>query len=390
MRAWIDDRGLTVVSGAGCSPAEAVTRRSGPNASEIDYVVVDAGRGVDAVACATDGDDDARWSTCTAAGRTRRTTARSTRGYACACSRRGGRPLFPGGACAGARRTTRRGALRRGAGIAVSVVAWSAAAWGKVPVAASTAVRQAETEAFRFALGAASTGVSHVAMATLLGEVTADGASGSGTVSAGPRAAARAARSGGPSTPRSRRRLRRPRFPASRPRATRAGPSGSSRSAGDDRASARAVGRAAREYAERQAAGVSDLALFRAVRPSREWRRTWILEQRAGDRRSPLVAVLGGACRLAPQTRLVRVEDAYGRQGREAAARWWRGARAPALSSCSDVGFAAFLAASGAPPPSGGLAELRDDLARAFASTFGEFFVAHASEITALPPRRST
>ncbi|KAH8048763.1 ribonuclease H protein [Aureococcus anophagefferens] len=27
MRAWIDDRGLTVVSGAGCSPAEAVTRR---------------------------------------------------------------------------------------------------------------------------------------------------------------------------------------------------------------------------------------------------------------------------------------------------------------------------------------------------------------------------
>ncbi|KAH8050937.1 ribonuclease H protein [Aureococcus anophagefferens] len=37
---------------------EAVTRRSGPNASEIDYVVVDAGRGVDVVACATDGDDD--------------------------------------------------------------------------------------------------------------------------------------------------------------------------------------------------------------------------------------------------------------------------------------------------------------------------------------------
>ncbi|KAH8050936.1 hypothetical protein JL721_11285 [Aureococcus anophagefferens] len=151
--------------------------------------------------------------------------------------------------------------------------------------------------------------------------------------------------------------------------------------------------RAARECAERQAAGVSDLALFRAVRPSREWRRTWILEQRAaGDRReSALVAILGGTCRLAPQTRLVRVEDAYGRQGREAAARWWRGARAPALSSCSDVGFAAFLAASGAPPlPRGGLAELRDDLARAFASTFGEFFVAHASEITALPPRRST
>ena len=29
-------------------------------------------------------------------------------------------------------------------------------------------------------------------------------------------------------------------------------------------------------------------------------------------------------------------------------------------------------------------------LARAFASTFGEFFAAHASEITALPPRRST
>ena len=85
------------------------------------------------------------------------------------------------------------------------------------------------------------------------------------------------------------------------------------------------------------------------------------------------------------------VNDAYGRQGREAAARWWRGARAPALSSCSDVGFAAFLAASGAPPlPRSGLAELRDDLARAFASTFGEFFVAHASEITALPPRRST
>ncbi|KAH8060847.1 ribonuclease H protein [Aureococcus anophagefferens] len=185
---------------------------------------------------------------------------------------------------------------------------------------------------------------------------------------------------------------------------------------GDDRGQWRAaVGRAAREYAERQAAGVSDLALFRAVRPSREWRRTWILEQRAsGDRReTALVAILGGTCRLAPQTRLVRwaargrgrpgycdlcglyvrgtaadmahvclecpasrmarldldaprrawfasVEDAYGRQGREAAAR------------C------------------GGLAELRDDLARAFASTFGEFFVAHASEIAALPPRRST
>ena len=58
MRAWIDDRGLTVVSGAGCSPAEAVTRRSGLHASEIDYVVVDAGRGVDVVSCATDGDDD--------------------------------------------------------------------------------------------------------------------------------------------------------------------------------------------------------------------------------------------------------------------------------------------------------------------------------------------
>ena len=207
-----------------------------------------------------------------------------------------------------------------------------------------------------------------------------------------------------------------------------------------------AVGRAVREYAERQAAGVGDLALFRAVRPSREWRRTWILEQRAAGnwRETALVAILGGTHRLAPQTRLVRwaargrgrpgycdlcglyvrgtaadmahvclecpasrmarldldaprrawfasVEDAYGRQGREAAARWWRGARAPALSSCSDVGFAAFLAASGAPPlPRGGLAELRDDLARAFASTFGEFFVAHASEIAALPPRRST
>ncbi|KAH8092271.1 hypothetical protein JL720_5239 [Aureococcus anophagefferens] len=59
-------------------------------------------------------------------------------------------------------------------------------------------------------------------------------------------------------------------------------------------------------------------------------------------------------------------------------------------SSCSDVGFAAFLAASGARRPRSGLAELRDDLARAFASTFGEFFVARASEITALPPRRST
>ena len=58
MHAWIDDRGLTVVSGAGCSPAEAVTRRSGDHASEIDYVVVDAGRGVDVVSCATDGDDD--------------------------------------------------------------------------------------------------------------------------------------------------------------------------------------------------------------------------------------------------------------------------------------------------------------------------------------------
>ena len=57
MHAWIDDRGLTVVSGAGCSPAEAVTRRSGLHASEIDYVVVDAGRGVDVVSCATDGDD---------------------------------------------------------------------------------------------------------------------------------------------------------------------------------------------------------------------------------------------------------------------------------------------------------------------------------------------
>ena len=57
MHAWIDDRGLTVVSGAGCSPAEAVTRRSGDHASEIDYVVVDAGRGVDVVSCATDGDD---------------------------------------------------------------------------------------------------------------------------------------------------------------------------------------------------------------------------------------------------------------------------------------------------------------------------------------------
>ena len=92
-----------------------------------------------------------------------------------------------------------------------------------------------------------------------------------------------------------------------------------------------------------------------------------------------------------PSAWFASVENAYGRQGREAAARWWRGARAPALSSCSDVGFAAFLAASGAPPlPRGGLVELRDDLARAFASTFGEFFVAHASEITALPPRRST
>ncbi|EGB06345.1 hypothetical protein AURANDRAFT_65743 [Aureococcus anophagefferens] len=53
MRAWIDDRGLTVVSGAGCSPAEAVTRRSGDRASEIDYVVVDAGRGVDVAKIST-------------------------------------------------------------------------------------------------------------------------------------------------------------------------------------------------------------------------------------------------------------------------------------------------------------------------------------------------
>ena len=38
--------------------------------------------------------------------------------------------------------------------------------------------------------------------------------------------------------------------------------------------------------------------------------------------------------------------------------------------------------------------KIKSDLLEAcslrFASTFGEFFVAHASEITALPPRRST
>ncbi|KAH8048762.1 hypothetical protein JL721_11849 [Aureococcus anophagefferens] len=192
--------------------------------------------------------------------------------------------------------------------------------------------------------------------------------------------------------------------------------------------------RAVREYAERQAAGVGDLALFRAVRPSREWRRTWILEQRAAGnwRETALRRHLGGT-RLAPQaarpwaargrerpgycdlcglyvrgtaadmahvclecpaSRMARldldaprrawfasVNDAYGRQGREAAARWWRGARAPALSSCSDVGFAAFLAASGARAPARRPRELRDDLARAFASTFGEFFVARASRL---------
>ncbi|KAH8064170.1 hypothetical protein JL720_12968 [Aureococcus anophagefferens] len=166
-----------------------------------------------------------------------------------------------------------------------SVVAWSAAAWGKVPVEASTAVRQAETEAFRFALGAASTGVSHVAMATLLGEVTA---------------------------------------------------------------------------------GV------RLLRPARS-----ALDHAAAAARCPFRRAVDAAVRAAP-----------------AAAAF--SCVAAALDACQTLGLQPPSAgddrASGArgAPPSGGLAELRDDLARAFASTFGEFFVAHASEIAALPPRRST
>ncbi|KAH8072315.1 ribonuclease H protein [Aureococcus anophagefferens] len=267
----------------------------------------------------------------------------------------------------------------------------------------------AETGAFRFALGAASTG-SHVAMATLLGEVTADvRLLRSGTVSAD-HAAAAAARS------------------SRRARATTA-------------PVARAVGRAAREYAERQAAGVSDLALFRAVRPSREWRRTWILEQRAratgGDR---AVAILGGTPSRADAARPVG-GPGRGRPGYcDLCGLYVRGTAADMAHVCLECpasrmarltwmlparvvrgaedatppgprgGGALVARRSGAGAlvvlrrrlrrlpgrvgrprrPRGGLAELRDDLARAFASTFGEFFVAHASEIAALPPRRST
>ena len=75
--------------------------------------------------------------------------------------------------------------------------------------------------------------------------------------------------------------------------------------------------------------------------------------------------------------------------GRDAAAAWWRQTRPTALSACDVDGFAAFLAAAGAPGlAAGALAALRDDLARAFASTFGEFFARHAADIATLPPQR--
>ena len=185
--------------------------------------------------------------------------------------------------------------------------------------------------------------------------------------------------------------------------------------------------------------GVSDLALYRAISPNREWRRTWILGQRAAGVRpeSALVAVLGGAWRLAPHTRLVRwakqnhqrpgfcdfccrgvrsgradmahvclecqapcfgpprrlwfsrVDAAFGVSGREAAALWWNRTWPTALSSGDVDGFAAFLAAAGVPGlAAGALAALRDDLARAFASTFGVFFAGREDEIAKLPPRR--
>ena len=184
--------------------------------------------------------------------------------------------------------------------------------------------------------------------------------------------------------------------------------------------------------------GVSDLALYRAISPNREWRRTWILGQRAAGVRpeSALVAVLGGAWRLAPHTRLVRwakqnhqrpgfcdfcnshvragradvahiclacqapcfgpprrlwlsrVDAVFGVPGREAAALWWHRTRPTALSSGDVDGFAEFLAAAGVPGlAAGALAALRDDLARAFASTFGDFFARREDEIAKLPWR---
>ena len=84
-----------------------------------------------------------------------------------------------------------------------------------------------------------------------------------------------------------------------------------------------------------------------------------------------------------------RVDAAFRVPGRDEAAAWWRRTRPTALSSCDADGFAAFLAAAGVPGlATGALAALRDDLARAFASTFGDFFARREDEIAKLPPRR--
>ena len=84
-----------------------------------------------------------------------------------------------------------------------------------------------------------------------------------------------------------------------------------------------------------------------------------------------------------------RVDAAFGVSGREAAKLWWNQTRPTALSSGDVDGFAAFLAAAGVPGlAAGALAALRDDLARAFASTFGVFFAGREDEIAKLPPRR--
>ena len=78
-----------------------------------------------------------------------------------------------------------------------------------------------------------------------------------------------------------------------------------------------------------------------------------------------------------------------GDPGRASAAAWWRDARAAALQSCAVDDFATCLAAAGSPNlPRGELAALRDDLARAFADSFGVFFARYAEDIAVLPPFR--
>jgi len=61
MNAWLNTDNLVIVSGAGCEPAETVTRKPAKGLtdepSEIDYVIADTGAVGCVVSCATDDED---------------------------------------------------------------------------------------------------------------------------------------------------------------------------------------------------------------------------------------------------------------------------------------------------------------------------------------------